>query len=254
MRNPILIVSLLSLCAGPACPQEPPPLTAGGSASASTPQPRPDADGVYFAVPGVITPVVIERAPVEYPPETPANTVEGMTVLKLVVTEEGVATGIQVISSHGDAFDQAAVDALKRCKFDPATVNGKPVPIHIFARVRFFADKRETFPRMLSHYGLGAGMGAPSARNFDQPPVAIYMAPAEFSEKARKAKYQGVALVSAVIDEKGAPTDVKVVRSLGMGLDEKAIESVYKSRFRPAMKDGAPVAAQVTIEVNFRLY
>jgi TonB family protein len=177
-----------------------------------------------------------------------------MTVMKLVVTEDGAATDIQVISSHGDAFDQAAVDALRRCKFDPATLNSKPVPIHIFARVRFFEDKRETFPRILAHYGLDAGQGAFATRKFDKPPVAIYIAPAEFSDKARKAKVQGVVLVSTVIDEQGNPTDIKVVKSLGMGLDEKAIESVHRSRFQPATKDGVPIAARITMEVNFRLY
>jgi len=252
MLNPVLIVSLLALCAGIAWPQSPP--TDNAAPNANLAQPRPDSEGVYFAVPGVITPVVIERVPVEYPADAPGSAVEGITVMKLVVTEEGATTDIQVISSHGDAYDQAAVDALRRCKFDPATVNGKPVPIHIFARVRFFADKRETYPRILSHYGLGVGQGAFSSNKFDKPPVATYIAPAVFSEKARKAKYQGVVLVSTVIDEQGNPTDIKVVKSVGMGLDEKAVESVNRSRFQPAIKDGKPVAAQITIAVNFRLY
>ena len=254
MRNPVLVVSFLALCACVAWPQEPPPPAGDAAPNASLDQPRPDSEGIYFAVPGVIPPVVIERAPVEYPSDAADSAVEGVTVLKLVVTEEGAATDIQVISSHGDAFDQAAIDALKRCKFDPATVNGKPVPIHVFARVRFFAGRRETYPRILSQRGLGAGPGGFSTNRFDKPPVVTYLAPAVFSEKARRAKYQGVVLVSTVIDEQGNPTDIKVVRSVGMGLDEKAIESVRKSRFLPAMKDGKPVAAQITIEVNFRLY
>ena len=44
-----------------------------------------------------------------------------------------------------------------------------------------------------------------------------------------------------------------VVRSLGLGLDEKAIEAVNKWKFRPGVKNGQPVAVQATIEVNFRL-
>ena len=55
------------------------------------------------------------------------------------------------------------------------------------------------------------------------------------------------------MNEKGAPTDIRVVKKLGLGLDEKAIESVTKWRFKPGMKDGKPVAVQATIEVAFRL-
>jgi TonB family protein len=52
----------------------------------------------------------------------------------------------------------------------------------------------------------------------------------------------------------GKPRDIKVARSLGLGLDEKAIEALKQWRFEPAMKDGKPVAVQVSVEVNFRLF
>jgi protein TonB len=51
----------------------------------------------------------------------------------------------------------------------------------------------------------------------------------------------------------GKASDIKVVRSLGLGLDEKAIEAVEKWKFKPGMKNGVPVAVMATIEVNFRL-
>jgi len=57
-----------------------------------------------------------------------------------------------------------------------------------------------------------------------------------------------------VIGPDGKPRDVRVQRSLGMGLDEKAIEAVRSWKFEPAKKDGQPVAVQVNVEVNFRLY
>jgi TonB family protein len=57
-----------------------------------------------------------------------------------------------------------------------------------------------------------------------------------------------------VVDQRGAPQQVRVTRKLGMGLDEKAIEAVRKWKFEPAMKDGKPVAVQISVEVNFRLY
>ena len=84
-------------------------------------------------------------------------------------------------------------------------------------------------------------------------PVPIYKVEPEYSEEARKAKFQGVVVLSIVIDEQGNPTNFKIVRMLGMGLDNKAVEAVKQWRFRPGMKDGKPVAVQAEIQVTFRL-
>jgi protein TonB len=60
-------------------------------------------------------------------------------------------------------------------------------------------------------------------------------------------------VLSVIIDASGKPTNLKVLRALGLGLDEKAIEAVQKWRFRPGTKEGKAVAVYATIEVNFRL-
>lgn len=52
----------------------------------------------------------------------------------------------------------------------------------------------------------------------------------------------------------GRAHDIRVQPSLGMGLDEQAIEAISRWRFEPDRKDGIPVAVQVNVEVNFRLY
>lgn len=104
--------------------------------------------------------------------------------------------------------------------------------------------------------GRGGGIGGGVFRvgGGVSAPHAIYDPDPEYSEQARKAKYQGSVLLSAVIDAQGRPRDLRIARSLGMGLDEKAAEAVGKWRFTPALKDGRPVAVQISIEVVFRLY
>ena len=84
-------------------------------------------------------------------------------------------------------------------------------------------------------------------------PKLVYAPDPEFTEKARRAKYQGVCVISPIVDPQGNPTRVQVVRHLGMGLDMKAVEAVKKYRFTPAMHFGKPVAVTVNIEVNFRV-
>jgi len=103
--------------------------------------------------------------------------------------------------------------------------------------------------------GGGAGGGLYRIGGGVSAPVALNQVEAEFSDEARRAKYQGVCLISLIVDAQGNPQDPRVVRALGMGLDEKALEAVRKYKFKPAMKDGhTPVPVMITVEVNFRLY
>jgi len=102
--------------------------------------------------------------------------------------------------------------------------------------------------------GGGTGGGIFRMGSGATPPRAIYSPEPEFSEEARKAKYQGVCTLGVVVDAQGRPTNIRVLSSLGMGLDEKAIAAVKTWRFEPAMKDGHPVRFEIAVEVDFHLY
>ena len=119
-----------------------------------------------------------------------------------------------------------------------------------------------------SHNGLGSGTGPGVGDGFDggygrgtftagrgvTAPRAIYDPEPEYSEEARRVHFQGVVVLSIVVDHEGRARDIRVARSVGLGLDEKAIEAVKKWKFEPGVKDGHPVAVAVSVEVNFRLY
>jgi TonB family protein len=93
-------------------------------------------------------------------------------------------------------------------------------------------------------FNVGGGVSAPSV---------LFKVDPEYSEEARKAKYSGTVLLSVIVDSEGHARDIHVVKSLGMGLDEKAIEAVQKWKFKPGMKGGQAVNVRAQIEVNFRL-
>jgi TonB family protein len=76
----------------------------------------------------------------------------------------------------------------------------------------------------------------------------------EYSPQARAAKFSGVCVVSLTVDTNGMPTNVHVVKPLGMGLDEMATKAVNRYRFAPAMRDGATVPSDIKVEVSFRYY
>jgi bla regulator protein blaR1 len=93
-------------------------------------------------------------------------------------------------------------------------------------------------------YQVGGGVSAPKLLFAPDP---------EFTEKAQKAKYQGVCVLALIVDEQGKPQRIQVVRHLGMGLDKKAVEAVKQYKFEPALRNDKPVAVEVHIEVNFRV-
>jgi periplasmic protein TonB len=112
--------------------------------------------------------------------------------------------------------------------------------------------------------GDGAGIGPGSGGNIGggvyqvggsvRPPIAIYTPDPEFSEEARKAKFSGNVVVSLIVDRDGRPQRVHVLRGVGMGLDEKAVEAVQQYKFKPAMQNGKPVAVYLNVEVNFQIF
>jgi TonB family protein len=112
--------------------------------------------------------------------------------------------------------------------------------------------------------GHGAGVGAGSGGGIGggvfkvgggiSAPQAIAAPDPEYTEEARNAKTQGMCVLWLIVDDQGHPRDIKVVRGLGHGLDDKAIEAVKQWRFQPAMKDGHPVNVQISVEVGFKLY
>ena len=93
-------------------------------------------------------------------------------------------------------------------------------------------------------YRVGGGVTAPTLLSKIEP---------EYSEEARKAKHQGTVTLYIQVDASGRAINMKVLHSLGLGLDEKAMEAVKKWRFKPGTKDGKPVTVEAQIEVNFRL-
>jgi len=102
--------------------------------------------------------------------------------------------------------------------------------------------------------GGGTGGGVFRVGGGVLAPKLIFDPEPEYSEEARKAKYQGTCVLSVIVGPDGMAHDIKVTNTLGLGLDEKAIEAVKKWRFEPAVKDGKPVNVLISVQVNFRLY
>ncbi len=104
--------------------------------------------------------------------------------------------------------------------------------------------------------GSGGGMGGGVRRigGGVSAPVVLFAPEAEFSEEARKAKVSGNVLVYLQVDTLGRPAHVRVLRGIGLGLDEKALVAVRAYKFKPAMENGHPVAVEMNVEVSFQIF
>jgi len=112
--------------------------------------------------------------------------------------------------------------------------------------------------------GSGAGIGPGVGGNYGgglrkvgggvSAPQLVSKVEPEFSEEARHAKFMGTVTVNLIVDAEGRPQNVHVIRGVGMGLDQKALEAVRQYRFKPALENGRPVPVQVNVEVQFSIF
>ena len=131
---------------------------------------------------------------------------------------------------------------MRRWTYKPYLLNGEPTEVEttITVNYTFGGGLSEAEPKR-----IGNGVLAPTVLHTENP---------SYSEAAKKEKISGNVLVGLVVDQQGEPTHVRVVRGIGYGLDEKAVEAVKGYKFKPAMEDGKPVAVAMNIQVNFQVF
>jgi TonB family protein len=132
--------------------------------------------------------------------------------------------------------------AVEGWQYRPGSRNGRPIAVR--GEIQLACGTGQAAPEQTPTVRVGNGVTPPSLQFKIEP---------EYSEEARRARYQGTATLSLDVGQDGYAHNIFTLRMLGMGLDEKAIEAVRQWRFEPGSRDGAPVRVHATIEVSFRL-
>jgi TonB family protein len=217
----------------------------------------PDEAGIYYAGPEVSAPRLVSVVPASYPAIDNEKERQGMTVLAMVIGADGLPSHIQLLHSHGDDFDQAAVQAVQQSVFEPGKLEGKPVPVWIDVRVVFRENRAEAAPGVLI---TERDIAPPSESFFENkqhhpvgytPPVLIHSVDADFADPFVRNPLVQVATVTVTVGADGLPKAVQMRRGLGFGLDKKAIAAVWHDRFLPATKKGRPVEDLTDVKVEF---
>jgi TonB family protein len=196
------------------------------------------------------------------------SNIEGLKANDFAITEDGVAQTVSVFEFQKLATKpQGTQDSLSSYyivgyyptnqnvdgKYREIKITGKDETMaKLNYRVGYYTHAKPSNRAGVN--GVGNG-GADSSIDRDTtPPVLLFKKGPDYSEEARKAKWQGTVVLSVEVDASGQAMNPRVIHSLGMGLDQKAIEAVVQWRFKPGMKDGKPVTLPAQVEVNFRLF
>lgn len=201
----------------------------------------------------------------------------GQAQFAVIVDPDGVPRNIFASRPIGNSLDTLAAEIAAKDHFRPGQKDGASVAVSITIDIQLEACTLSEIdahgnatPKLKLRKQPVQQLGQPSNLEPENLPVAdalfpskkggIITAPipistpeAKYTIEAKKKRIQGICLVSLIVDAYGVPQNPRVVKSIGYGLDEAALEAVKAYRFRPATKDGHPVAVLMSIEVNFRL-
>lgn len=214
----------------------------------------------------VVAPRPISAVPPIYPKQARKKKIEGAVVLHTVVTLDGTLQNINVVSGN-PILAVAALEAVRQWRYQPSKINGEPVEAQHEIAITFKKDGGEVYlgaddlspdlpleppPDIAERLAAGEFFSG-SGGDVTHPQTTVYADP-EYSETARRAKYQCTNVLSVIVGADGQPLSVWVVKPCGEGLDEKSIAAVQKWIFRPATKDGEPVPVFINVETSFHLY
>ena len=181
-----------------------------------------------------------------YPKDAQKEKIEGPVTLHVTIAKDGKVKDITVVK--GDPkLTGAAIDAVRRWRFQPFVQNGESVEGQRDVTINFVLPGSSSAavcdPNVsLDHVGGGV-----------HPPRPIYSPDPKFPDEAQKSRPDGnVVVLSVVVNSTGRPCDIKIARSLGKEFDERAVDAVRQWLFQPATKeDGTAVAVAINVEVRF---
>lgn len=174
-------------------------------------------------------------------PDPAVCSAQGYVAVNFDIGSDGVPSDIQIAADAAGSLRDRVLTAVQSWRFRPATWNGSDSPGS--ARVLLECHPAETL----------AAPGQIYSGAVVVPPALLFRLEAEYSQEARKAKLQGQITLSLIVEPDGKVSGVRVLRPLGMGLDEQAIGAVMQWRFKPGTKDGKPVRVAAQVTVSFRL-
>jgi TonB family protein len=202
----------------------------------------------------------------KYPKQALASGLEGAVELTALIGTDAKTKDLSVVKGDPVLVDPS-LRAVRQWRFHPVFVKGESVETTYRVKIRFNLLLREAIsevavesPRETAPAPNTPNEADPEGgvyklgQNGVIPPRPIYSPVPEFSEKARKAGEQGTVTVSLIVGDDGKPRGARVMCSSVPGLNDVAVETIKTWRFEPATKARKPIAVEMAVEVDFKLY
>jgi TonB family protein len=180
-------------------------------------------------------------------------------ILHGTIAADGSLKELKAVTGE-PALISPSLDAVQQWLYSPCTLNGAPIDVPIYVAISFSngavnaslepdlpfpTGPRKPIPDQIAEGQLFR------VRQGVTPPQVVYDPRPQYSKTAIVAKFQHTVIVGAIIGSDGKPQDVWIAQQVGLGLDQKAIETVRQWKFKPAIKDGKPVAVPINIQTEF---
>ena len=201
---------------------------------------------------GVIAGNLISKVDPVYPAVAKAAHVQGTVVLHATISKTGTVEELEVVSGP-EMLRTSAMDAVRQWTYKPYLMNGQPTEVETTITVNYTLPDSGTAVGPVPPADEAANGVKRVGGDVTAPKIISQPAP-EFTELAKKDKVEGIVLIGLVVDEHGLPQHVHVLRGLGDGLDENAVDAVQQYKFKPATENGKPVAVFENVEVNFEIF
>jgi TonB family protein len=231
-------------------------LNVDASKTAASAQANPDR--TLKVSPGVIAGNRITFAEPIYPDVAKKAKLNGTVVLDAIIGKDGKMKSLHVLTSTNPIFNNSAMEAVQRWTYKPYLLNGDPTEVDTTITVNYALTPSPT-PEPSPAPNPSASNLQSSANQLMhvggdvKPPIVISRVDPEFSQQAKAAKFSGDVRVYLQVDTDGHTSHIRVVKGVGMGLDEKAVECVSQYRFKPATLNGKSVPVDLYIDVNFQM-
>ena len=214
--------------------------------------------------------VVTKVAPV-YPPLARQARIQGVVVLKAVISKSGDVESTQLISGH-PMLGPSAIEAVKQWKYKPYLLNGEPVEVETNVTVNFTLADKPSSDGVAGNITLGPQGGVvsgiisstPDDQSHPAVPLRVRVSsgvsqalivskvPPEYPADAKEARIQGVVVLKVIIDKEGNVENIQLISGHPM-LAPAAIEAVKQWKYKPYLLNGNPVEVDTQVTVNFTL-
>lgn len=236
---------------------------------------------VYKAGDGVMVPELI---PINLTVAECEAPVYGKVELATIVDVSGAPRNIMFVHPLGNDLDRLALSTLAAERFKPGESNGSPVPVaesvsmklqacpvHVqpgsetgstYLRVHSQPEQRfgptDVYPAEIAYSNASPAQvngGVYRVGPDVSPPVMLLGSKTVEIGSGKRAKFEGEVMLTLIVESDGMPMNIRVARPLGLGLDQKAIDTMRQSRFKPAMYKGRrPVPVVITVSVQCLIY